>query len=274
MSDPLALLPLAIAAGGGRLGAFDASQLVAAGLTLLQRSASLVRALAGKESAILLPDGPAVLVALAASDGRGALLLNAGESSETIAWQLADAHVGAVFTFETLATRLPEGMPVVLLDHAPRQARVIVPGRTQDVDLGSHHGLALEGDTAIEGRDEACIVSYHASGRPVALTHRDLIFRARSAVAELRLSLVDHVCSLLPCSDPDGLAVCVAAPLMAGARVSFLSPNTLDELFTAIAPRDVSRLAGRWHTDSGTRVTAFSVESAVRQLRDGQLRLA
>ena len=53
MTDPLALFPLALAAGSGRIGAvgvdvFDAPQLVAAGLTLLQRSAPLVRALANR----------------------------------------------------------------------------------------------------------------------------------------------------------------------------------------------------------------------------------
>ena len=79
MSDPLALLPLALAAGGGRIGAaagdiLDAQQLVAAGLTLLQRSAPLVRALSGKRSAILLPTSPQFLTALAASEGRGAVL--------------------------------------------------------------------------------------------------------------------------------------------------------------------------------------------------------
>ena len=81
MSDPLALLPLALAAGGGRIGAvggdaFEAGQLVAAGLTLLQRSAPLVRALSGKRSAILLPTSPHYLTALAASEGRGAVLVN------------------------------------------------------------------------------------------------------------------------------------------------------------------------------------------------------
>jgi hypothetical protein len=50
VSDPLALLPLALAAGGGRLRTagdsteYETQQLVAAGLTLLQRSAALVRA--------------------------------------------------------------------------------------------------------------------------------------------------------------------------------------------------------------------------------------
>ncbi|QJR34443.1 AMP-binding protein [Gemmatimonas groenlandica] len=274
MSDPLALLPLAIAAGGGRLGPFDASQLVAAGLTLLQRSAPLVRALAGKRSAILLTDGPELLVALAASDGRGALLLRIDATPEEIAWQLADAEVGAVFTRRTLVSRLPEGLPVVLLDDAPRQAQVVVPGRTNDVDLGSHHGLELEGDTAAEGRHEECVVVYGASGRREVHTHRDLISAGRAAVRELLLTPVDHVLSLLPCSDPDALAVCVAAPLMAGARVSFLSPRSADDVLTALEPGDVSMLAGRWHTATGPRVAAYGATSAIHQLRDGQLVLA
>ena len=54
MSNPLGLLPIAIAASGGRVDGFEAQQLVAAGLTLLQRSAPLVRALSGRRSAILL----------------------------------------------------------------------------------------------------------------------------------------------------------------------------------------------------------------------------
>jgi hypothetical protein len=43
MSDPFAVLPYAAAAGGGRVDAYEAQQLVAAGLTLLQRSAPLAR---------------------------------------------------------------------------------------------------------------------------------------------------------------------------------------------------------------------------------------
>jgi acyl-CoA synthetase (AMP-forming)/AMP-acid ligase II len=271
MSDPLALLPLAIAAGGGQLGPFEAGPLAAAGLTLLQRSAPLVRTLAGKRSAILLPSGPAFLVALAASDGRGALLLDQRASAESIAWQLADADVGAVFTQAALVPLLPDDFPVVLLDEAPRLARVIVPGRRMDVDLGSHHGLALEGDTATEGRDEECIVAYEASGRRTVRTHRDVIAAGRAAVAEYLLTPVDHVLSLLPCRDPDALAVCVAAPLLAGARVSFLSPVSVAEVVTAIAQHGVSMLAGRWRTASGLRVAAVSAALGVEQLRDGAL---
>ncbi|WP_373063046.1 hypothetical protein [Gemmatimonas sp.] len=271
MSDPLALLPLAIAAGGGRLGAFHASQLTAAGLTLLRRSAPLVRALAGKRSAILLPGGPAFLVALAASDGRGALLLDGKASPTTIAWQIADADVGAVFTLEALAPMLPDGTPVVLLDDAPRVAQVFVPGRRMDVDLGSHHGLLLEGDMATEGRDEECVVAYTPSGVRLTSTHRNLIAAGRAAVAELLLTPMDHVLSILPCSDPESVAVCLAAPLFAGARVSTLSPTNVDELVVAAQRDDVTLIAARWRTETGIRVSGFSVANAVERLRDGTL---
>jgi acyl-CoA synthetase (AMP-forming)/AMP-acid ligase II len=146
VTDPLALVPLALAAGSGRIGAagadaFDAPQLVAAGLTLLQRSAPLVRALSGKRAAILLPTSPQYLTALAASEGRGAVLVNPLASAVELEYQCRDANVGAVFTTTSLAARAPAGMPVVLLDDAPRAARVVTVDRTQDVDLGSHHGL-------------------------------------------------------------------------------------------------------------------------------------
>ena len=274
MSDPLALLPLAIAAGGGRLGPVHASQLTAAGLTLLQRSAPLVRALAGKRSAILLPGGPAFLVALAASDGRGALLLDGKASPTTIAWQIADADVGAVFTLQALVPMLPDGTPVVLLDDAPRVAQVFVPGRRMDVDLGSHHGLFLEGDIATEGRDEECVAAYTPSGVRLVRTHRTLIAAGRAAVAELRLTPVDHVLSILPCSDPASVAVCLAAPLFAGARVSMLTPTNVDEVVVAAQRDEVTLIAARWRTDTGVRVTALNVAIAVQLLRDGKLILA
>src|SRR6476660_9565771 len=115
MADPFSLLPLSIAAHGGRVDGFEAQQLVAAGLTLLKRSAPVVRALSGKRSAILLPTSPAFLVALAASEGRGAVLINPLASPSEIAHQLADANVGAVFTNATLAGGLPASIPRVLL---------------------------------------------------------------------------------------------------------------------------------------------------------------
>jgi hypothetical protein len=98
-----------------------------------------------------------------------------------------------------------------------------------------------------------------------------VIAAGRAAVAELLLTPVDHVLSLLPCHDPDALAVCVAAPLLAGARVSFLQPISVTDVATAITQHEVSMLAGRWHTASGIRVTAVSAAQGMEQLRGGAL---
>jgi long-chain acyl-CoA synthetase len=224
VSDPLALLPLAIAAGGGRVNQFEAQQLVAAGLTLLQRSAPLVRALAGRRSAIILPTSPAFLTALAASDGRGAVLVNPLAAEAEIDFQCADADVGAVFTTEAFAARLPAGLPFVLLDDAPRRARVVANGTSKDVDLGTHHGLALEGERGAPGRDEEAVIVYTSAmrGTPLGavLTHENLIANARSTVSALENTADDHVLALLPFSHLFGLTVTGSAPLLAGARVT------------------------------------------------------
>lgn len=52
MSEPFALLPLAAAAAGGRVDGYEAAQLVAASLTLLQRSMPLGRALGGRRAEV------------------------------------------------------------------------------------------------------------------------------------------------------------------------------------------------------------------------------
>ena len=227
--NPLALLPLAIAAGNGRLGAagdvaFDARQLVAAGLTLLQRSAPLVRALSGRRVAILLPTSPQFLVALAAAEGRGAVLVNPLAAPAEIAYQLADANVGAVLTNRALASRVPAGVPLVLLDDAPRSARVVTPDRTHDVDLGSHHGLTLEGEEDADGRDEEAVIVYTSAmrGTPLGavLTHRNLLANARATIDAIGTRADDHLLALLPFSHLFGLTVTLSAPLMVGARVS------------------------------------------------------
>ena len=228
MSDPLALLPLALAAGAGRIGAaggdlFDAPQLVAAGLTLLQRSAPLVRALSGKRSAILLPTSPQYLIALAASEGRGAVLVNPLAAPAEVAYQCRDANVGAVFTSTALAPRVPADMPVVLLDDAPRTARVVTPDRTQDVDLGSHHGMSIEGERDVRGRDEEAVIVYTSAMRGVALgavlTHANMLANARSTVKAVAQTADDDVLALLPFSHLFALTVTGGAPLLSGARV-------------------------------------------------------
>lgn len=203
---------------------YEGQQLVAAGLTLLQRSAPLVRALSGKRSAILLPTSPAFFTAIAASDGRGAVLVNPLAASAEIAFQCADANVGAVFTTSAFASRLPEGMPCVLMDDAPRHARVIAAGRTQDVDLGSHHGLDIAGERDVAGRDEEAAIVYTSAmrGTPLGaiLTHRNLIANARSVTRALDFSSDDHVLALLPYAHLFGLTVTGCMPLLAGGRVT------------------------------------------------------
>jgi long-chain acyl-CoA synthetase len=232
VSNPLALLPLALAAGGGRIGAagpdapafFEAQQLVAAGLTLLQRSAPLVRALSGRRSAILLPTSPAFLTALAASDGRGAVLVNPLAAPAEIAFQLGDANVGAVFTTSAFAARLPADVVAVLLDDAPRMARVLAGGATREVDLGSHHGLSLEGERDAEGRDEEAAIVYTSAmrGTPLGavLTHRSLLANARSTIEAMAVGPDDHMLALLPFAHLFGLTVTGSTPLLVGARVS------------------------------------------------------
>jgi long-chain acyl-CoA synthetase len=230
VSDPLALFPLAIAAGGGRIGAhdsddvFEAQQLVAAGLTLLQRSAPLVRALSGKRSALLLPTSPAFLTALAASDGRGAVLINPLAAPAEIAFQCHDANVGAIFTIASFVPRLPANLPAVLLDDSPRTARILVDGRQLDVDLGAHHGLSIEGERGVEGRDEEAVVVYTSAmrGTPLGalLTHRNLLVNGRSTIDAMDIRSTDHVLAILPFAHLFGLTVTLGASLLAGARVT------------------------------------------------------
>ena len=223
MSDPLSLLPFALAARGGRIDDIPVEQTVAAGVTLLRRSVPVVRALTSRRSAILLPTSPAFLTALAASDGRGAVLVNPLAAPREIAHQFADANVGVVFTNSALATRLPAGFPHVLLDDAPRTAKVVIGGESRSIDLGEHFGLELEGDETAEGADEEAAIVYTSAmnGSPLGaiLTHRNLIGNARATVDAAGFSRDDVTLSVLPYSHLFGLVVTGAAPLLAGGRV-------------------------------------------------------
>ncbi len=266
MADPLALLPLAAAAGGGKLGDFEAQQLVAAGLTLLQRCAPLVRALDGRRSAILLPASPAYLTALAASDGRGAVLVNPLASPLEIATQIREANVGAVFTVTPLAGQVAGDVPRVLLDDAPRAARYVDAGATRDVDLGSHHGLSIEGECDVQGRDEEAAVVYTSAmmGRPLGaiLSHRNLIANARSTVLAAANNADDHVLALLPFAHLFGLTVTGMAPLLAGGRVT-----TMDRY---APPRAAELLAGGTITELvGVPAVYRSLLAAIERNRTG-----
>jgi long-chain acyl-CoA synthetase len=227
LSDPLSLLPLALASREGRIDGTPASQYVAAGLTLLQRSAPLVRALTGRRAGILLPTGPAFLTALAASEGHGAVLMNPLASPPELAYQIADADIGAVFTSSALAVRLPGNTPIALLDDAPRSARVAVGGAVRDVDLGSHFALELEGDPDAAGSAEEAVVVYTSAmhGRPLGaiLSHGNLLFIVRSTLLAAAITPDDHALAALPFSHLFGFVVAGVAPLLAGASVTTMS---------------------------------------------------
>lgn len=248
MSEPFAVLPLALAAGSGHIDGIETQQAVAAGVTLLQRSAPLVRALIGRRSAILLPTSARFVTALAASDGRGAVLVNPLAAPLEVAAQVADADVGAVFTIAALASRVPSGVAVVLLDDAPRSARVIVDGVSRDIDVGAHFGLPLEGDTEAPGRDEEAAVVYTSAmaGAPLGaiLTHRNVIANARATSQAAGLGPDDHALALLPFAHLFGLVVSGAATMLAGGRVTTMERfNPLDAV-DLLESSDISLLVG------------------------------
>ncbi len=237
------VLPIRAAASNGSIDSIPAPALVAAGFTLLQRCVPLVRALAGKRSAILLPSSPQFLTALAASDGRGAVLINPLAAFAEVAHQLRDANVGAVFTIRAFDKKIPEHVPRVYLDEAPTRATYSIPGGDdQTIDLGSHFGLALEGDADEPGRDEECAIVYTSAmeGIPLGavLTHRNLLANARQTVEAAANVESDHLLAVLPFSHLFGLTVSLMAPLLVGAKVTTM-PR-----FNPIAAVDLLETAG------------------------------
>lgn len=205
------------------MGDVPARDWVSAGTTLLTRSAALVRSLEGKRAAILMPNGGAFLTALAASEGRGAVLVNTLAAPLEVAYQIADANVGAVFTVDSLAGRVSPDVTRVLLDDAPRTARVVAGGETRIVDLGVHFGLSLEGDPDVPGREEEAVVVYTSAmeGRPLGaiLTHRALLHNARATVAAMSMTSDDRALAVLPFAHLFGFTVTLVSALLAGGTV-------------------------------------------------------
>jgi long-chain acyl-CoA synthetase len=187
---------------------------------------------------LLLPTSPAFITALAASDGRGAVLINPLAAPAEIEFQCRDANVGAIFTTSSFVPRLPAGLPVVLLDEAPRSASVFIGGAVHGIDLGSHHGLSLTGERDVEGRDEEAVIIYTSAmrGTPLGavLTHANLLANAHSMVDALAKSVGDHVLAVLPYAHLFGFTVTGIAPLLIGSRVTtmgrFHASNVLELL--------------------------------------------
>lgn len=221
MSDPLSLVPLALAAGGGSVDGLDVAQLVAAGFTLLQRHAPLVRAMAAGRTALLLPNGAAFIVALAASEGRAALLLDPRAAPAEIARQLAAADARAVFTVDSLEPRLPRNLPRVLLDDVPRTARVILDDTARSVELGSQFGLDLEGEQDVAGSTEeaivVCVTRFGAPTVQVGHSHRMLLDGARTAASQDPVERGEVRFSFATWANVDAFVATALAPLLAGA---------------------------------------------------------
>lgn len=263
MTEPLSLVPLAVAAHGGHIDDLEAQQLIAAGLTLLSRCAPLVRALMGKRTAILLPNGPEYLTALAASEGRGALLIDPATTPAELAHELAHGNVGAVITLAAYEGALSPEIPRVLLDESPASATFVDPTNRRVVDLGSHVGLEIAGEADAPGRDEEAVVFATSGSGGTALTHRELLADARATIAAADLSATDHALATLSFAHRLGLTASLVAPLLAGARVMTMdsfdprrAADTIEragitmvaglpETFAALL-REIESRGGRW----------------------------
>lgn len=191
---------------------------------------------------------PQFVSALAASAGRGAVLMNPLASPMELAYQIADAGVGAVFTVRDLEDKLPPSIARVLLDAAPEQARVIVDGQARDLSLALHEGLAIQGEADAPGSDDEAVVVYTSAmaGQPLGaiLTHRNLLANTRATVAAADLTSADHSLALLPFTHAFGLVVAGMAPLLAGGRVTCMArfhPVRAVELLEA---KDITMLVG------------------------------
>lgn len=248
MTDPLSLLSFAVAAGGGILDNVEAQQWIAAGHTLLTRSAPLVRTLANGRSAILLPPGGPFLSALASSDGRGAVLINPLASRSEIVRQLRDAGVTVVFTNFTLSARLPTRFAHVLLDEAPLRARVLIGDRDQSVDLGSHFGLDIAGSIDTVGSDEEAVIVYTSAmaGTPLGaiLSHRNILANARASADAMGDNPRDHCLAALPFAHLFGLVVCTCSPLLMGGRVTTMDRFHPGRALDIIEQQNVTRFMG------------------------------
>ncbi len=226
MSDPLAYTAFALAAGNGTIDGHPARALVAAGLAILSHGAPVVRALHGRRSALLLAPGAAWVSAMAASEGRSAVLLDPALPQQQLGTVLAEHDVGVVFTTQALAPSLPEGTPHLVLDAVPREAAWhATDGAVRTLDLTTHHGLQLEGELDVEGSADEVWRLVSAGGETAVMTHRELLGGARAFVAESRLAARDHALVLGAGVATELLVYGVVAPLLAGARVTCQVPD-------------------------------------------------
>jgi len=249
MSDPLAYLAFNLAAADGTLNGASVRRLVTAGVALLRGSAPLVRAMSGRRSALLLPVSSSWVVALGASAGRSAVLLDPTWSESLVLDALSPRDVGAVFVqecAEPMARRvsLRRSIPVVLLDEKGTAARVIVGEEMRDVSLELHEGHPVTGDLGADGSDEEVFAISSGAGEvtPIGATHREILAAARIAVARDHLGARDHVLTMVTPLDRSTIVEGVVAPLLAGGRVTALGEENGASLVPLLEREGVSTL--------------------------------
>ena len=177
-----------------------------------------MKALSGKRAAILLQPSPAFVVALAAAEGRGAVIL-APEDAVDLPALIEVEGIGAWFTTATAAAALSVGIPVVLLDEAPRRA-VVRSGKGDErpVDLGSHFPLELEGAADVPGRDEECL-RLRTDGQWASQSHRAVIAAGEAEAPTVTRGSVAQVPAAEDWSSWDSLSRSAIGPLLAGAAL-------------------------------------------------------
>lgn len=239
MSDPLGLVSLALGAGSGRFDELSANQLVAAGLTIRQRSAPLVRALARRRTAAIMPACPAFLTALAASEGHGMVWMDPLQLTwEELRDECVSHNVGALFTLSQYLHTWPAEArsmwPIILLDQVPAKAVASLNNKEVVLDLGSHFGLSLEGTHDAAGSEEECLI---VKGK--AYTHRQLLNQAREHTNSGTLALGGRSTIADPAVAIDPLVTLVIAPLLEGGGVysAGTAPEAVHEAESAQPPK-------------------------------------
>lgn len=237
MPPPLSLISLAMAAGGGTVNGIEVRQLVAAGVTMLQRCAPLVRTLAGARGALLLGSASDSVVALAACEGHGAVLLDPAWSAERIGAALEASGARVVFTRAEYAAGVPSGVALLSLDELPGHVRFSHGAMERRIDVGSHFGLTIEGE-ASEGSDEIAVVEIatdaNGASEPRACTHRALLSAARAVALGVAIRENDVVSCLASLHDAAGIAAGLVAPAIAGARTLTMDGSNIQATIRAL----------------------------------------
>jgi long-chain acyl-CoA synthetase len=170
----------------------------------------------GTHVAVALPNGAAFVRAFFAIARLGSVVvpLNPSLPDEEIASTLADA--GASLLLCSTSRRGPGRWAVV----ASGRMR---PDAVVAIDDGPGAGRASPPDTPVPAADDPVLV-LHSSGstggpRPVARTHRQLLWEADRLGAALALSPSDRVLGVAPFSHVNGLMRSMVTPVLSGATL-------------------------------------------------------